>query len=64
MLLTPQDSNAIQKNQPMTGRKNGAYTRDIDITKIKLFSKANNCTVNDTIAALLSCSLHSYFQNH
>lgn len=48
----------------MTGRKNGAFTRELDINKIKSFSKENNCTVNDTISALLSSSLYRYFQKH
>ena len=45
----------------MTGKKNGAFTRELDIKKIKSFSKDNNCTVNDTISALLSSSLYKYF---
>ena len=48
----------------MTGKKNGAFTRDLDIIKIKNFSKANDCTVNDTISAILSCALFEYFKKH
>ena len=61
MLCYRQNSNPIQKNHPMTGKKNGAFTRELDINKIKCFSKDNNCTVNDTISALLSSSLYKYF---
>lgn len=48
----------------MTGLKNGAFTRDIDIVKLKKYSKDNNCTVNDTFTALLSCSLYNYFERN
>ena len=48
----------------MTGKKNGAFTRDIDIFKLKQFSKDNNCTVNDTFTTILSCSLFNYFEKH
>ena len=64
MLCRRQDSNAIQKDLPMTGKKNGAFSRNLDINKIKNFSKNNDCTVNDVISALLSCSLYKYFENH
>jgi hypothetical protein len=33
------DSNAIKKGLPMTGKKNGAFTCDIDINQIKAYSK-------------------------
>jgi hypothetical protein len=33
--LTPKNSNSIKKPIPMTGRKNGAFTIDLDINKIK-----------------------------
>ena len=45
----------------MTGKKNGAFTREIDINKIKQYSKENNCTINDTFTSILSCSLYNYF---
>jgi hypothetical protein len=48
----------------MTGKKNGAFTRELDINRFKDFCRTNNCTVNDAISAVLSCSLYKYFKNH
>jgi NRPS condensation-like uncharacterized protein len=48
----------------MTGKKNGAFTRDLDIKQIKDFSRKYNCTVNDVLSALLSVSLYKYFEEH
>jgi hypothetical protein len=48
----------------MTGKKNGAFTRDIDIVKLKQFSKENNCTINDTFTTILSSSLYNYFEKN
>ena len=48
----------------MTGRKNGAFTTDLDINEIKEFSKKQGCSLNDYMMALLSNTLYEYFDNH
>jgi NRPS condensation-like uncharacterized protein len=48
----------------MSGRKNGAYTEDIDLARVKAIAKANGATVNDFMTALLSNSLYKYFVDH
>ena len=48
----------------MTGRKNGAFTTDLDIDEIKEFSKMRGCSLNDYMMALLSNTLYEYFDNH
>ena len=48
----------------MTGKKNGAFTCDLDVVKIKQFCRLNDCTVNDYTTALISNTLYEYFENH
>lgn len=48
----------------MTGRKNGAFTEDIDLAKIKALAKANGATVNDFMTAVLSNTMYKYFEQH
>jgi NRPS condensation-like uncharacterized protein len=58
------DNNIIKKNVPMSGRKNGAYTEDIDLLKLKALAKANGATVNDFMTAVLSNTIYKYFDDH
>ena len=58
------DNNVIKKRMPMSGRKNGAYTEDIDLVRIKAVAKANGATVNDFITALISNTIYKYFEEH
>lgn len=48
----------------MSGRKNGAYTEDIDLPKLKALAKANGATVNDFMTAVLSNTIYKYFDDH
>lgn len=64
MALQFQDNNCIKKKVPMSGRKNGAYTEEIDLAKVKAVAKANGATVNDFMTALLSVTLYKYFEDH
>lgn len=48
----------------MSGRKNGAYTEDIDLPKVKALAKANGATVNDFMTALVSVTMYKYFDEH
>ena len=48
----------------MSGRKNGAYTEDIDLPKVKALAKANGATVNDFMTAVLSNTLYKYYDQH
>lgn len=48
----------------MTGKKQAAHSKDLDLMAIKSWCKNNGCTVNDYSCALLSTTLYEYFEKH
>jgi len=63
ILTTFRSHNAVKKNVPMTGRKNGAYSMEIKINDIKALAKLKSCTVNDYVMGLYSNTLYQYFDS-
>jgi NRPS condensation-like uncharacterized protein len=61
ILLTFADHNAIKKRMPMSGRKKGAFTTDLNLNRMKEYCKHSKCTINDYVTSLMSCSLYEYF---
>lgn len=59
--LTPDDNNSMKNSEPKTGRKTGAYSKDLDLPAMKKYCKANGITINDYTTSLLSISLREYF---
>ena len=53
--------NAVKKNMPMTNRKNGAYTQDLDLKQFKEICKIKGCTMNDYIMSVFSNALYEFF---
>ena len=64
LLFIPSENNPIKKPVPMSGIKNGAFTCDLDISKMKKYCHSRNCTINDYLTAVLSCSMHEYMGRH
>jgi hypothetical protein len=56
--------NSINRGEPMSGRKKGAFTHDLDISKIKKFCKMKNCTINDYYTAQFSAVFYEYFEKY
>lgn len=55
--------NAIKKDMKFTGKKNGAFTNDINVDEIKALCKAKGCTINDYMMATISTVMYEYFDN-
>lgn len=55
--------NAIKTNKPLTGKKKGAYTNDLNIDEVKTLTKSLGCTLNDYMISLISNTLYEYFDN-
>ena len=49
---------------PISGKKKGAFSMDLDVGEIKTLCKKLKCTVNDYVCATLGTSLYEYFENH
>ena len=64
IIMTWRNFNSIKKLYPMTGKKHGAFTTDLDVVAMKTFCKANSCTVNDYTTALISNTLYEYFDKN
>lgn len=62
--MSPRFKNSINNDIPTTGKKNGAFTCDMDLTKIKKLCKQLGCTHNDMMTTLLSNTLFEYFKNN
>lgn len=62
--LSPPDLNCIKKQLPVANKRNGAYSSDIDLKKVKAFCKANKCTVNDYTTAVLTNSIYEFCDKH
>ena len=58
------DYNSIRKSLPLTGRKQAAFSKDIDMPAIKAWCKKNSCTVNDYSCAILSSTMYEYFERY
>jgi hypothetical protein len=52
---------AVKKDVPMTNKKNGAYTQDLNLAEMKAMCKLKNCTLNDYIMSVYSNSLYEFF---
>jgi hypothetical protein len=63
--MKPKDHNLIKDSEIMcTGKKAGAFSREISVEVIKKTSKSLGCTVNDLLTALLNQTLTEYFVNN
>lgn len=58
ILVKKASYNAVRKNIPMTNKKNGAYSMDINISEIKAMSKLKNCSLNDYVISCYSNTLY------
>jgi hypothetical protein len=63
ILTTFKSYNAVKKNIPMTGKKNGAYSLEIKIADVKGVAKIKNCTINDYVMGVYSNTLYQYFDS-
>lgn len=52
---------AIKKDMPFTGRKNGAFSEELDLNEIKAYTKQRGVTLNDYMICVLSTTLYEYF---
>lgn len=64
ILFTCRNHNSIKRNKPMTGRKRGAYTGNLQPLKMKAYCKQRGITINDYCTAVLSNTLFEYFNTH
>ena len=66
LLVKFADKNYIkQAGKPMIGKRNGWYSNDLELIRVKKFCKQiANCTVNDYTTTLLSTALFEYLENH
>jgi|TARA_B110001450_G_C17302254_1_gene351974 hypothetical protein len=60
--MTPRRLNYLNNNKPFTGKKNGAASQALSLTKIKTLAKELGCTHNDFMTTLLSQALHEYMR--
>lgn len=61
--LQPEDVNAINNGQNLSGIKTGGFSYDLDLSAIKAYCKSVGCTINDYTSSLLSVALHEYSVN-
>lgn len=61
--LQPNDVNAINHGQILSGIKTGGFSYDLDLDEIKAYCKSFSCSLNDYTSSLLSVALHEYFVN-
>lgn len=59
--LLPSENNALNRDEPITGKKTFGYLPDLDLARMKAYCKNNGCTINDYCAAMFSWSLQDYF---
>lgn len=64
IVFTCRNFNSIKRNEKMTGKKNGAFTTDLDLAEMKAYCKQQNCTINDYTTAVISNTLYDYFERH
>ena len=64
LLVIWQPKNTIKRYTPITGKKNGAFSSDIDLATMKLWCKKNNCTINDYTTAIVCKAMHQYCLDH
>lgn len=64
LLTMPIDYNSIANGTPLSGKKKGAISSEIKISKVKSLSKKLGCTVNDLMTTILSMTLLEYFKKH
>ena len=60
--MTPRIKNSINNDKPTSGKKNGAFTSEMDLAKIKKLCKQLGCTHNDMMTTLLSNTLFEHFK--
>ena len=54
---SPRKTNLLNNDEPVTGRKNGAFSQELSLVKIKTLAKRLECTHNDFMTVLLSQTL-------
>jgi hypothetical protein len=54
LLCGKDDHNLLRKGIPLSGKKVGAFSREINLAELKKAAKAQVCSVNDYLTALLS----------
>ena len=59
-LVTGKERNGIHTGAPLQGKKNGAFSKEIDLLKIKEVSKRTGYTINDIMLAVTGMSLKKY----
>ena len=62
--LSPRLTNSINNDKPTSGRKQGAFTCDLDLKKIKKLCKQLGCTHNDMMTTLMSNTFYEHFKNN
>lgn len=62
--LSPRLTNSLNNDTLTTGKKNGAFTCDMDLSKIKKLCKEIGCTHNDMMTTLLSNTFFEHFKNN
>ena len=60
--LSPKRANSMNNDKTPTGKCNGAYSHDMDLTKIKKLCKQLGCTHNDMMTTILSNTLYEHFK--
>jgi hypothetical protein len=52
--------NPIKRGLPISGKKAGAFSLDLDLPKIKTFCHQNKCTFNDYMLTIVNMSVREY----
>ena len=60
--MSPRLTNSMNNDIPTTGRKNGAFSCEMDLSKIKKLCKQIRCTHNDRMTTLLSNTFFEHFK--
>ena len=63
LMFTRKERNGISKGAPLKGKKNGAFTKDIPLEKLKEISRDSGYTINDIIMALTGLVLKKYLMS-
>lgn len=64
ILTATPDYNCLNNEKPLTNRRIGAFTRDINLQKMKAFCKDHKCTVNDLTGAIMMNTFHEYMDKN
>lgn len=58
------DRNIMSRGLPVSPKKRGAFTREIEIAKVKALAKKFDATVNDCVMAIISNGFYRYFSRN